>query len=60
MIVDLDASALVKRDVAEARLWPDFLLGVTVTVKAENAAGLATELRQILQELGLADAVRVE
>ncbi len=35
-------------------------LEFTVTVKAENAGGLATELRQILQELGLAEAVRVE
>ena len=35
-------------------------LEFTVTVKAESAAHLATELRQILQELGLAEAVRVE
>lgn len=35
-------------------------LEFTVTVKAENMAGLAAELRQILQELGLAEAVRVE
>jgi hypothetical protein len=35
-------------------------LEFTVTVKAENAGSLAAELRQILQELGLAEAVRVE
>jgi hypothetical protein len=35
-------------------------LEFAVTVKAENAAALATELRQILQELGLADKVRVD
>jgi len=35
-------------------------LEFTVTVKADTAGGLATELRQILQELGLADAVRIE
>ena len=35
-------------------------LEFTVTVKAESAGHLATELRQILQELGLAEAVRVE
>jgi Protein of unknown function (DUF499) len=35
-------------------------LEFTVTVKADNVAGLATELEQILQELGLADKVRVE
>jgi hypothetical protein len=32
----------------------------SVTVNAAGAANLASELRQILQELGLADAVRVE
>ena len=44
------------------RAGSELTIGVefTVTVKAENAAGLATELRQILQELGLAEAVRVE
>ena len=35
-------------------------LEFTVTVKADVAGGLATELRQILQELGLAEAVRIE
>src|SRR5437867_2961204 len=35
-------------------------LQFTVTVKAEAAGGLATELRQILQELGLSEVVRVE
>ncbi len=38
------------------------MIGVefTVTVKADAAGGLAAELRQILQELGLAEVVRVE
>ncbi len=35
-------------------------LEFTVTVKADTAGVLATELRQILQELGLAEVVRVE
>jgi hypothetical protein len=35
-------------------------LEFTVTVKADAGAALVTELRQVLQELGLADAVRVE
>jgi hypothetical protein len=35
-------------------------LEFTVTVKADAAGGLATDLRQILQELGLAEAVRIE
>ena len=35
-------------------------LEFTVTVKADAAGGLATELRQILQELGLGEAVRIE
>ncbi len=35
-------------------------LEFSVTVKADTAGGLATELRQILQELGLAEVVRVE
>ncbi len=35
-------------------------LEFSVTVSAESASGLATELRQILQELGLAEAVKVE
>jgi hypothetical protein len=35
-------------------------LEFTVTVSADSANGLATELRQILQELGLAEAIKVE
>jgi hypothetical protein len=35
-------------------------LEFAVTVSADAANGLATELRQILQELGLGDAVKVE
>jgi Protein of unknown function (DUF499) len=35
-------------------------LEFTVTVSADAANSMATELRQILQELGLADAVKVE
>jgi len=35
-------------------------LEFTVTVNVDNAGSLVTELRQILQELGLAEAVRVE
>lgn len=35
-------------------------LEVSVTVSAESANGLATDLRQVLQELGLAEAVKVE
>jgi hypothetical protein len=35
-------------------------LEFTVTVKADTAVSLAAELRQILQELGLAETVRVE
>jgi hypothetical protein len=35
-------------------------LEFTVTVRADVAAGFTTELRQILQELGLGDAVRIE
>jgi hypothetical protein len=35
-------------------------LEFSVTVSAESANGLATDLRQILQELGLAEAVKVE
>jgi hypothetical protein len=40
----------------------DLRVGVdfSVTVRADGAAGLASDLRQILQELGLADMVRVE
>ena len=32
----------------------------TVTVKADSAGSFATGLQQILQELGLGEAVRVE
>jgi hypothetical protein len=35
-------------------------LEFSVTVSTDSANGLATELRQILQELGLAEAVKVE
>lgn len=35
-------------------------LQFTVTVKADGAESLATELRQILQELGLSDTLRIE
>ena len=35
-------------------------LEFSVTVKAENAGSLASELRQVLEELGLTGAVRVE
>ena len=44
------------RSGSELRIGLEF----TVTVKAETAGGLAAELRQILQELGLGEAVRVE
>jgi hypothetical protein len=44
------------RSGAELKIGLEF----SVTVKADSAAGLATELRQILQELGLAEALRVE
>ncbi len=44
------------------RTGSDLAIGLefAVTVKAENAGALAAELRQILQELGLADKVRIE
>jgi hypothetical protein len=44
------------------RSGSDLKIGLefSVTVSAESANGLAAELRQILQELGLADAVKVE
>ncbi len=35
-------------------------LDFSVTVKADGASNLASELRQVLQELGLADRVRIE
>ena len=41
---------------SELRIGLDF----SVTVKAEGAASLASELRQVLQELGLTDSVRLE
>lgn len=41
---------------AELKIGLEF----SVTVSSDAANGLATELRQILQELGLAEAVRVE
>jgi len=44
------------------RTGSDLRIGLefTVTVKAETAGSLAAELQQILQELGLGEAVRVE
>jgi hypothetical protein len=44
------------------RSGSDLKIGVdfSVTVNAASATNLASELRQILQELGLADAVRIE
>jgi hypothetical protein len=44
------------------RTGSDLKIGLefSVTVSADVANGLATELRQILGELGLADAVKVE
>jgi hypothetical protein len=44
------------------RSGSDLKIGLefSVTVPAESANGLAAELRQILQELGLADTVKVE
>jgi hypothetical protein len=44
------------------RTGSDLRIGLefTVTVKADIAGSLAAELQQILQELGLAEAVRVE
>ena len=44
------------RSGAELKIGVDFV----VTVKADAAMGFTAELRQILQELGLADLVRVE
>ena len=41
---------------AELKIGLEF----SVAVSSDAANGLATELRQILQELGLAEAVRVE
>jgi translation initiation factor IF-2 len=44
------------------RAGSDLRVGLefTVTVKADTAGSLAAELQQILQELGLGGAVRVE
>ena len=44
------------------RSGSDLRIGLefTVTVKADSAGSLAAELQQILQELGLGEAVRVE
>ena len=44
------------------RAGSDLRIGLefTVTVKADTAGSLAAELKQILQELGLGEAVRVE
>jgi hypothetical protein len=44
------------------RAGSDLRIGLefTVTMKADTAGGLAAELQQILQELGLGEAVRVE
>jgi hypothetical protein len=44
------------RSGSELRIGLEF----SVTVSADSATGLANELRQVLQELGLADAVKVE
>lgn len=50
------------RILPKLRPGSDLTIGLefSVTVKTENAAALAAELCQILQELGLADKVRVE
>ena len=44
------------------RSGSDLKIGVdfTVAIRADSAASLVSELRQALQELGLAEAVRVE
>jgi hypothetical protein len=44
------------------RSGADLKIGVefSVTVNAAGAGSLASELRQILQELGLADLVRID
>ncbi|MHB1011998.1 MAG: DUF499 domain-containing protein [Desulfobacteria bacterium] len=44
------------------RTGSDLRIGLefTVTVKADTAGGLAAEIQQILQELGLGESVRVE
>ena len=50
------------RILPKLRSGSDLVIGLefAVTVKADAAGALATELRQILQELGLAEVVRVE
>jgi hypothetical protein len=50
------------RLLSKLRTGTDLRVGVefSVTVKAENAASLASDLRQILEELGLGERVRVE
>jgi hypothetical protein len=50
------------RILPKLRSGADLKIGVefSVTVNAANAASLASELRQILQELGLGDLVRIE
>ena len=44
------------RSGSDLRIGVDF----SVTLSAEAASGLANELRQVLQELGLSETVRVE
>ena len=46
----------------ELRSGSELKIGLefTVTVKADTVGGLAAELRQILQDLGLAEVVRGE
>ena len=48
--------------IPKLRSGSDLKIGLEfyVTVPADSANGLATELRQILQELGRAEAVKVE
>jgi hypothetical protein len=50
------------RILPKLRSGSDLLIGLelTVTVRAEAAGSLAAELQQILQELGLGEAVKVE
>ncbi len=50
------------RILSKLRSGSDLKVGLefSVTVKTENAGSLVSELRQILQELGLAETVRVE
>jgi hypothetical protein len=48
--------------ISKLRSGADLTVGVdlSATVNAANASNLVSELRQVLQELGLADAVKVE